>query len=105
LYRSGPGTGNSFSAAVFRNQVIFLGDSREAVTRQGRLYMEKVLGPKLPELEETLSVHKQDDQFAGALIYSFLADLCKHGGKDVEILEPREFDRARKDEDNTATGR
>lgn len=54
----------------------------------------------MPEVEEALSVRKQGEQFAGALIYSFLAEQCKEdAGKDAAVMDEATWKRTREQDD------
>jgi hypothetical protein len=89
---------------VFRNQTIFVGESKAEVRQQAQNYVTKVLGLRVPEIDDAVSIKKQDEQFTGALIYSFLADQCRDkpssSGGDLEVLSGSAFQEARTAEDN-----
>jgi hypothetical protein len=93
---------------VFRNQTIFVGESKAEVRQQAQNYVTKVLGLRVPEIDDAVSVKKQDEQFTGALIYSFLADQCRDktpsSGSDLEVLSESSFQEARTAEDNALKG-
>ncbi len=87
---------------VFRNQNIYPGESRAEVREQAKDYVTKVLGLPVQDVDEIVNVSKPGDQYAGVLIYSFLADQCKArnaGGTDVEIVDQGDFTKLRMDDD------
>ncbi len=70
---------------------------------QGKTYISKALDPRVEAIEDAISVRNQDEQFTGALRYSYLAEQVtpdKAGeDKDLQLLEPAEFEEQRATED------
>ena len=60
---------------VFRNQGIFVGDSRANVVQQGKKYITDYLKLPVKDIEEAFTVKNSGEQFTGVLNYSYLADL------------------------------
>jgi hypothetical protein len=88
---------------VFRNQGVYVGETREQVAQQGRNYVRQGLGLRVGDVQDVLSVSKVGDQFTGALKYSALAELVAGPGAppsgDVELYKPAEFQSLRNKED------
>jgi hypothetical protein len=74
-------------AVVFRNQNLFVGDTKEQVKQQCRTYIANVLRLPGGNLAEMVKITPSDRQFSGALSYSYLAELLleDNHSKAVEV--------------------
>jgi hypothetical protein len=91
-------------AIVFRNQSVLVGDSRQQILAQGGNYITKALHLRIEAVEDAISVRKQDEQFTGALRYSYLADQVKlenaGNDKEIQMLDIDAFAKQRAKEDD-----
>jgi hypothetical protein len=92
---------------IFRNQAIFVGESRAQVLNQGKKYITDYLKLPAREIEEAFTVKESGDQFTGVLNYSYLADLVSASPScdDLKVLSKDEFDRLKGNEDKFTGGK
>lgn len=91
-------------AVVFRNQSLKVGDSRRQIVEHSKDYIQKVLGLRIPSVEDAISVRQIGEQFTGTLIYSYLAEqiMPENAGPDreVQLLDLEDFQKLREGEDD-----
>ena len=92
---------NDGKVVVFRNQSILVGESKDQVVKQARVYVDKVLGIRNIPIEEAVTVRQQEERFTGALLYNYLAEQAKEAhGEDLEIMTSAVFEMTREREDS-----
>jgi hypothetical protein len=89
---------------VFRNQSLFVGESKKSIVESAKGYIEKVLKLRVPldGLEAVVFVREQKDQFTGNLMYSNLAEEVLGNGQTNQVVEIHEvggFEEIRAKED------
>jgi hypothetical protein len=91
---------------VFRNQSILVGESRQEVLTQGRDYITRGLNLRVEAIEDAISVRKQDEQYTGALRYSYLAEQATNGrADDLQVMPLQQFDKQMKAENEEVRDR
>jgi hypothetical protein len=87
---------------VFRNQSLFVGNSKQQVVDQGKNYISKVLHLSIKSSDELMFVHQQSDQVTGNLLYSDLAEtlsMATVSSSDVALYDTEAFLALREKED------